>query len=98
MREVNQVEVSTQNAEQVIQLSSSVATAASVDDKVDELLQRAVAAQLEFAMLTQEQADRIFDAVAQAANKHRVPLAKLAAEETQMGCFEDKVIKNGIAW
>jgi hypothetical protein len=48
--------------------------------------------------LSQEEADRIFDAVVREVNKHRVPLAKLAVEDTSIGCFEDKVVKNGIAW
>ena len=100
MSDVNQLEVSAHAGSNIAPSPSvlSLATAASVDDKIDEILQRAVTAQFEFAKLTQEQADRIFDAVAQEANKNRVPLAKLAVEETKMGCFEDKVIKNGIAW
>lgn len=47
--------------------------------------------------LSQEEADRIFQKVAQVSNAHRLPLAKLAAQETGMGCFEDKVMKNGLA-
>lgn len=54
-------------------------------------------AQEEFTTFSQEDSDRIFRAVAQAANFERLPLAKLAFEETQMGCFEDKVLKNGLA-
>jgi len=64
--------------------------------EVQAILTRAAEAQKAFAMLKQEDADRIFSAVAHEANKHRLPLAKLAAQETQMGCFEDKVIKNGL--
>lgn len=54
-------------------------------------------AQEEFAKFTQEQVDAIFLAAATAANHARVPLAKLAVEETQMGIVEDKVIKNHFA-
>jgi len=54
-------------------------------------------AQEEFLKLGQEDADRIFNAIAQAANFQRLPLAKLAAQETGMGCLEDKVLKNGLA-
>ena len=32
-----------------------------------------------------------------AANKQRIPLAKMAVEETQRGVMEDKVIKNHYA-
>ena len=46
-----------------------------------------------FATYTQEQVDKIFFAAASAANKMRIPLAKMAVEETGMGIVEDKVIK-----
>lgn len=54
-------------------------------------------AQREFASFTQEQVDKIFQAAAIAANKQRIPLAKMAASETGMGVAEDKVIKNHYA-
>lgn len=54
-------------------------------------------AQKEFATFTQEQVDKIFYEAAMAANKQRIPLAKLAVEETGMGIVEDKVIKNHYA-
>mgnify|MGYP000139276293 FL=1 len=47
--------------------------------------------------LTQEQVDKIFTAAAIAANQARIPLAKMAVEETGMGIVEDKVIKNHYA-
>lgn len=50
-------------------------------------------AQKIFATYTQEQVDKIFLAAASAANKMRIPLAKMAVEETGMGVAEDKVIK-----
>ena len=54
-------------------------------------------AQAVFATYTQEQVDKIFKAAATAADKARIPLAKMAAEETGMGLVEDKVIKNHYA-
>lgn len=54
-------------------------------------------AQKIFATYTQEQVDKIFFAAASAANKMRLPLAKMAVEETGMGVVEDKVIKNNYA-
>ena len=54
-------------------------------------------AQKEFAEYTQEQVDKIFRAAAVAANMARIPLAKIAVEETGMGVVEDKVIKNHYA-
>jgi acetaldehyde dehydrogenase/alcohol dehydrogenase len=50
-----------------------------------------------FASYTQEQVDKIFFAAAMAANKARIPLAKMAVAETGMGIVEDKVIKNHYA-
>ena len=55
------------------------------------------AAQSKFATFTQEQVDKIFFEAAMAANKMRIPLAKMAVEETGMGVVEDKVIKNHYA-
>ncbi|MDD5953544.1 MAG: bifunctional acetaldehyde-CoA/alcohol dehydrogenase [Oscillospiraceae bacterium] len=60
-------------------------------------LSKVRAAQKRYATYTQEQVDRIFLAVATAANQARIPLAKMAVEETGMGIVEDKVIKNHFA-
>ncbi len=54
-------------------------------------------AQRIFATYTQEQVDKIFFEAAMAANKQRIPLAKMAVAETGMGVVEDKVIKNHYA-
>lgn len=54
-------------------------------------------AQKAYSTFTQEQVDKIFLAAALAANKTRIPLAKLAVEESGMGIVEDKVIKNHFA-
>lgn len=66
-----------------------------------EALERELAvlrkAQEKFSTYTQEQVDKIFLAAATAANKQRIPLAKMAVEETGMGVVEDKVIKNHYA-
>lgn len=72
----------------------------TIIDSVETLeaaLARVKAAQSEFAKFTQEQVDKIFLAAATAANKARIPLAKMAVEETGMGVVEDKVIKNNYA-
>ena len=65
--------------------------------ELDEALQRCREAQRKFATLTQEQVDKIFLEAAIAANKARIPLARLAVSETGMGVVEDKVIKNHFA-
>ncbi|CUM83592.1 Aldehyde-alcohol dehydrogenase [Blautia hydrogenotrophica] len=54
-------------------------------------------AQKIFSTYTQEQVDKIFLAAATAANKARIPLAKMAVEESGMGLVEDKIIKNHYA-
>ena len=64
---------------------------------LEETITRVREAQNKFATYTQEQVDEIFKAAAIAANMARVPLAKLAVEETGMGVVEDKVIKNNYA-
>ena len=66
-------------------------------EKLEEKIAQVRAAQKKFSVYTQEQVDKIFLAAASAANKARVPLAKMAVEETGMGVVEDKVIKNNYA-
>ncbi|MBF0914718.1 MAG: bifunctional acetaldehyde-CoA/alcohol dehydrogenase [Atopobium sp.] len=73
--------------------------ATQIED-VDTLLKRLEEmreAQAEFATFTQEQVDKIFYEAALAAEKNRIPLARMAVEETGMGVMEDKVIKNHYA-
>ena len=62
-------------------------------EKIDQVRK----AQQIFSTYTQEQVDKIFTAAAIAANQARIPLAKMAVEETGMGIVEDKVIKNHYA-
>ncbi len=66
-------------------------------ERLEKELDRVRKAQEKFALYSQEQVDKIFLACATAANKMRIPLAKLAVEETGMGVVEDKVIKNHYA-
>ena len=66
-------------------------------EELTAAMNRCRAAQAVFATYTQEQVDRIFLAAATAANKARIPLAKMAVQETGMGVVEDKVIKNHYA-
>ena len=69
-------------------------------DSVEALMEKMAQvrrAQEKFATYTQEQVDKIFTAVALAANNQRIPLAKMAVAETGMGVVEDKVIKNHYA-
>lgn len=69
-------------------------------DRLEELretISKTVEAQKEFSTYSQDKVDKIFKAVALAANTARIPLAKLAVEETGMGIVEDKIIKNHFA-
>ncbi|RDU23623.1 bifunctional acetaldehyde-CoA/alcohol dehydrogenase [Anaerosacchariphilus polymeriproducens] len=66
-------------------------------EMLEEAIARVREAQKIFSTYTQEQVDKIFLAAVTAANKARIPLAKMAVEETGMGVVEDKVIKNHYA-
>lgn len=66
-------------------------------DSFDAMYERVKEAEKIFATYDQQKVDEIFKAAAIAANQARVPLAKLAVEETGMGIVEDKVIKNNYA-
>ncbi len=76
--------------EQALQIVDNVETLMAKIKEVKE-------AQQLFSTYTQEKVDEIFKAAALAANKQRIPLAKMAVEETGMGIVEDKVIKNHYA-
>ncbi|NCR00190.1 MAG: bifunctional acetaldehyde-CoA/alcohol dehydrogenase [Microcystis aeruginosa L211-101] len=65
--------------------------------ELEELIQQVKKAQQQFANYSQEQVDLIFKKAALAANNARIPLAKMAVQETGMGVIEDKVIKNHFA-
>ena len=66
-------------------------------EKLEAEIAKVRAAEAVFATYTQEQVDKIFFEAAMAANQMRIPLAKMAVEETGMGVVEDKVIKNHYA-
>ena len=66
-------------------------------EALEKALERVRAAQKKFAEYSQIQVDSIFKAAAAAADRQRIPLARLAVEETGMGVVEDKVIKNHYA-
>ena len=79
-------------------------TVSVVDDEtlkeqkyIDELVNKVSEAQKIYATYSQEQVDHIFRRVALKLSSLRIPLAKMAVEETGMGVVEDKVIKNHFA-
>lgn len=72
----------------------------AIVDNVDALLVRMDEireAQKTYALFTQEQVDKIFYEASKAANRMRIPLAKMAVKETGMGVVEDKILKNHLA-
>ena len=66
-------------------------------EALEKALERVRAAQKKFAEYSQSQVDSIFKAAAAAADRQRIPLARLAVEETGMGVDEDNVFKNHYA-
>jgi acetaldehyde dehydrogenase (acetylating) len=69
---------------------------ASVQEARD-LVERADEAQRAFARATQDQTDRVVEAMARAASREAERLARMAADETGMGRYEDKILKNRFA-
>ena len=66
----------------------------NLQEKADEILDKAQLAAAEFHQFNQEQTDRIVESVFKAGFNNRIKLAKMAQEETGMGVWEHKVIKN----
>ena len=66
-------------------------------EALNELIARVKEAQAIFSKFSQAQVDAIFKAAATAADKMRIPLARMAVEDTGMGVLEDKIIKNHFA-
>ena len=69
---------------------------ASVQEARD-LVRRADEAQRAFARATQAETDRVVEAMGRAASGEAERLARLAVDETAMGRYEDKVVKNRFA-
>lgn len=82
-----------ENLEKALNQSGVVATS----EDLEILISKVKKAQRIFATFSQEKVDAIFRAASIAANQARIPLAKMAVEETGMGIVEDKVVKNHFA-
>ena len=65
----------------------------TTQNNLELLIERVRKAQKLYATFSQEQVDKIFKAAATAADKARIPLARMAVNETGMGVLEDKIIK-----
>ena len=62
--------------------------------EVRNLVEKAKAAQKEYANFNQAQVDKIVHAITVACEANLEPLAKMAVEETGFGIWQDKVLKN----
>lgn len=91
--------MTTKDKKEVDNLEKALNTSTLVDDseKLELLIERVKKAQKIYSTFSQEQVDKIFKAAATAADKARIPLARMAVEETGMGVLEDKIIKNHFA-
>ena len=85
------------NTEKTVEVQTTPSGLVEDLDSFNAKLAQVKEAQKIFASYTQEQVDKIFKAAAIAANQARIPLAKMAVEETGMGVVEDKIIKNHYA-
>jgi acetaldehyde dehydrogenase/alcohol dehydrogenase len=63
----------------------------------DEMLEKAQIAAAVFQQLDQKETDKIVESVYRAGFNARVPLAKMAHEETGIGVWQHKVLKNVVA-
>ncbi|HSQ90223.1 aldehyde dehydrogenase family protein, partial [Romboutsia sp.] len=59
-----------------------------------DLIQKARIAQKEFEKFSQEQVDEAVRAIGKAVYDNGEMLARMAVDETQMGVYEDKIVKN----
>ncbi|MFI3300314.1 MAG: bifunctional acetaldehyde-CoA/alcohol dehydrogenase [Candidatus Gastranaerophilales bacterium] len=91
--------MTTKNKPSIENLEKALKSSNIVDsvEQLELLIERVKKAQKIYSTFSQEQVDAIFKAAATAADKARIPLAKMAVEETGMGVMEDKIIKNHFA-
>lgn len=66
-------------------------------DRVNHLVRQARLAAAVFTQYSQEDVDRIVKAMTAAAIENVEKMARLACDETRMGLFEDKMLKNFVA-
>jgi len=91
--------MTTKNKKDVEKLEKTLNQSSLVDsaEQLELLIERVQKAQKIYSTFSQEQVDKIFKAAATAADKARIPLARMAVEETGMGVLEDKIMKNHFA-
>ncbi len=66
----------------------------SQNSQIQELISRARAAQAAFELFSQEQVDAIVKGIGKYVYDNAEPLARMAVDETGIGVYEDKILKN----
>src|SRR4249920_4022375 len=64
------------------------------DTQVKQLVARAHVAQATFETFSQEQVDAIVKGIGKYVYDNAEPLARMAVDETGIGVYEDKILKN----
>jgi succinate-semialdehyde dehydrogenase len=64
------------------------------DKQIQELITRAKAAQAKFESFSQEQVDAIVKGIGKYVYDNAEPLARMAVDESGIGVYEDKILKN----
>ena len=69
-------------------------TSQSKETSINDLVAKARVAQAEYESFTQKQVDAVVRDIGKFVYDNAESLAKMAVEETEMGSFEDKILKN----
>ena len=64
------------------------------DSSIQELVSKARIAQKQYELFSQEKVDAIVRDIGKFVYDNAEPLARMAVDETEMGSFEDKILKN----
>ena len=68
--------------------------ASTENNQIQELVSRARAAQAVFELFSQEQVDAIVKGIGKYVYDNAALLARMAVDETGIGVYEDKILKN----
>ena len=73
---------------------STAPRAVSTDREIDELIRKARAAQAVYETFSQDKVDAIVRGIGKYVYDNAEPLARMAVDETGIGLYEDKILKN----
>ena len=73
---------------------STAPRAVSADTEIEQLIKKARAAQAAFEKFSQDKVDAIVRDIAKYVYDNAAPLARMAVDETGIGHYEDKILKN----